>query len=56
MAGKPTLSGIAQKFSVGKTMFQTVAAKTKRRTVDERLQISTQLYVELFSCINIFYV
>ena len=57
MAGTTTLSGIAQRFSMGKAMFQTVAAKTKRRTVDKTLQrISTQLYVKHFSCINLFYV
>lgn len=57
MAGTTTLSGIVQRFSMGKAMFQTVAAKTKRRTVDITLQIiSTQLYVKHFSCINLFYV
>lgn len=57
VAGTTTLSGIAQRFSMGKAMFQTVAAKTKRRTVDITLQIiSTQLYVKHFSCINLFYV
>lgn len=59
VAGTATLSGIAQRFSMGKAMFQTVAAKMKRRTVDKTLQkkiISTQLYVKHFSCINLFYV
>lgn len=56
VAGTTTLSGIAQRFSRGNTMFQTVAAKTKRRAVDKTLQkiISTQLYVKHFSSINLF--
>ena len=53
-AGKITLTGMAQRNLVGKTMFQTVAARRKRRTVDKALQIFTKLYVKLFSCINLY--
>ena len=52
-AGTATLSGIKQRFSMGRTMFQTVAAKWKRRTVDTTLQIIlfTKMYVKLLPCI-----
>ena len=56
MAGTATLSGLKQRFSMGRTMFQTVAAKRKRRAVDMTLQIIlfTKMYVKLLPCMNLF--
>lgn len=54
-AGTITLTGMAQRILVGKIVFQTVAARRKRRTVEKALKIFIpKLYVKLFSCINLF--
>ena len=56
VAGTATRSGIKQRFLVGNTMFQTVAVKMRRKTVDTTLaiQIFTKMYVKLLSCMNHF--
>ena len=53
MAGITTQNGIDQRLSMGHTKFQIVAAKTKQKTVEKKLQIFTQLYVKLLPC-NLF--